>query len=332
MSREVQWDNYVKGTLSDGTSAFTTDTRDCALLKPRHHHHHKHQQNASSNDTDAEDKEAHEHCVEYADVHVKNSTFEDQYDAAMKTRELLTPFIWRLDYDWSTIPQAPAMLGLEENLIELFHRRSRTCKDYTLTPSDAIANATHRLTKALKLKQEGYTTLLLKRRKSHDVCDTSVENVVGYVNCTLHTLASDHRSSPIVFYTDETDSDYLTQLQDALMEACNCSVYHGDAVISAMVPEASDPYNGGAAFAIEIGLIIRMQARYELRLDSTHCQNCESSLPIKTCESSGVTTSCSLFDYVVRGQRHLEAFMETQAVIEEGGSLDAERSACPAEI
>jgi hypothetical protein len=260
MSREVEWQNYVKGLLGDGTSAFVADTRDCASLKGRHHHHDKNEQNASSNDTDDADRDAQEHCVEYADIHVKNSTFEDQYDAAMKTRELLTPFKWRLDYDWSSIPQAPAMLGLEENLIELFHRRSKTCKDYSLTPSDAIVNATQRLTKALKLKQEGYTTLLLKRRKSHDVCDTSVENVVGYVNCTLTTLASEHRSSPIVFYTDETDTTYLTQLQDALMEACNCSVYHGDAVISAMVPEASDPYNGGAAFAIEIGLIIRRVA------------------------------------------------------------------------
>jgi hypothetical protein len=206
-----------------------------------------------------------------------------------------------VDYDWNTIPQA---LSDQEDISEVFHRRSAACNDYTLHPSNSILWANKLIANTLLLRN-GYTTVHVRREESKNVCNTSIGNVVNYVHCSLKELSPEQLNTPIVYFTDKVDKEYSTKLKSELEKSCNCNVYDGDALVSDMIPAASDIYHGGHAFALEIKIIFRMEAKVELRMDGTHCQPCDSAFLKPACKgyiNEQGSTSCSFFEYVALEQ------------------------------
>ena len=118
-------------------------------------------------------------------------------------------------------------------------------------------------------------------------CDTSAAAIRHQA-----ALARSRWTPRLVFFTDETDGQYLTELRTAL-EAANASesVLHGDAVLRAQAgSQGSDNFLIYAA-----SLVIRERAEWEWRWDRQDCHGSRSA--------EKASTTVSLLSHQRRNQR-----------------------------
>ena len=142
-------------------------------------------------------------------------------------------------------------------------------------------------------------------------CDTSAAAIRHQA-----ALARRRWTPRLVFFTDETDDQYLTELRTAL-EAANASerVLHGDAILRAQAGS-----QGGDNFLIyAASLVIRERAEWEWRWDRQDCHGSRSA------EKASTSTTATLQSHQRRNQRAMRggALLSNTGVGLGGGAAGA---------
>merc|ERR1712060_771474 len=89
----------------------------------------------------------------------------------------------------------------------------------------------------MALLGRSFVTLHLRRGEVKGECDTRLDTVVRYVNC------SRTGGLPLVVFTDERDTEYLHALFVELSAVMSDSpVYHGDALLDPLVATYRDNF------------------------------------------------------------------------------------------
>ncbi len=141
-------------------------------------------------------------------------------------------------------------------------------------------------------------------------CDTSAAAIRHQA-----ALARSRRTPRLVFFTDETDDQYLTELRTAL-EAANASesVLHGDAILRAQAGS-----QGGDNFLIyAASLVIRERAEWEWRWDRQDCHGSRSA--------EKASTTATLQSHQRRNQRAMRGgalLANTGAAVGGGAAAEA---------
>mmetsp|Transcript_28004 Transcript_28004/g.63378 ORF Transcript_28004/g.63378 Transcript_28004/m.63378 type:complete len:357 (-) Transcript_28004:97-1167(-) len=186
-----------------------------------------------------------------------------------------------------------------------------------LDASATVRDAAATVLRSTSLQPRGFATLHVRRGDALGFCNTSIAAVAAYVACSLGSadqLASGsnrtgglaYRSAvgALVFFTDESDQNYLDELNAALSLVVG-HVIHGDAAVYAAGGHADGPM--GNPFVFAVSLQIRAQAALDLRVDRTNCSPCDAmavATPARSfgdavlAEQFGVTEAADSFSHL----------------------------------
>jgi hypothetical protein len=298
MQRQVSWKHLIDARFSDGSKCFISREelvwRDCDDTGYR-------LENGSS------DGKANETCTTFKEIptHGKYTRrFDMQYLlAAMSDKQ---PFRWRIEYDWKSIPANSN--GEKEDIVKVFTRRSTYCKDHVVNPSKEIADAAQTFQRSLGLQSFEYNVLRVHRTSSKDqnACNTSVENVMAYVKCTLKEAKKEGR--PIILFSDEPSAEYLAELAARLKDDLGTEVYPGDTVLKSALGTTA----ASLTHVRLLDAIITMKSRHHLLMDHTHCNSCDVLSATRSCAtcSEDDCHACPFMEYVSRKQYHNVAMVD----------------------
>jgi hypothetical protein len=318
MSQKIDWDHFIDVKLADKSSAFMQESGFLSSLTRRSCNINVSSTFPNATAEASRDKD----CT----VHIPGALdFATGFRAAQWANNESRPFIWRVESNWEILPDkdgawTPFGFGRRKHgdIVNFFLQHARACKDHTMQPSRRVEKVLEMTNEALESQPQKYVTLQVARRSK--VCNTSVENVVSYVNCSLGKEAK--KQEPILVFTDnlvEEDEEYLSKLQLALSRSLGSKVLRPMSVIADVISQ--DHGEGMMAFIQEVSTLIKMSARYKLKMDETHCNSCDKVLlkPFcrdqchgkfkhADCKPEASPQRCSFADYILQEEYQKELF------------------------
>ena len=118
-----------------------------------------------------------------------------------------------------------------------FNRKVQGCNSLRVRHSLSVEQLRDALLSRMALVGRSFVTLHLRRGEVKAECDTRLETVVRYVNC------SKTGGLPLVVFTDERDTVYLHALLVELsVVLAGAPVYHGDALLEPQIARYQDNF------------------------------------------------------------------------------------------
>jgi hypothetical protein len=204
-------------------------------------------------------------------VGITGATFDAQFRSARDKALNGEVFVWRLPPD--VREQKKHIVALEE--WQACGPRYKSRMNYVGSAMDAGPSHTVlELATKFRALYGNVSTLHLRRSdtlthkaQKRKACDTKVQTVKTYVDCSLPPSPKDTARATLVVFTDERDSRYLHELHDALKSSTRDVVFGDDILRELAGDGGADNY-----FVFAASLVVRGASSPQLSMDRSHCE------------------------------------------------------------